>query len=83
MGHSQFMESVRKVIRVRNLALSTEKTYCYWARYFIRRQCYTRASQIQPHGVDDFLSFIAIKKHVAPNLQSQALCALVFLFRYV
>lgn len=83
MSQSVFLEEVRKVIRLRRLALTTEKTYIYWVRYFIRHQGYRSAKDIHAKGVDDFLSYLAVKKNVSPNTQNQALCALAFLFRHV
>lgn len=83
MSKSQFLSEVRKTIRLRQLALATEKTYCYWIRYFIRHQKYASPDEISASGVDQFLSYLATQKHVSPNTQNQALCAIVFLFRHV
>lgn len=83
MPQSSFMKEVQSVIRLRHLALATEKTYCYWIRYFIRFQNYKSREAISAPGVDRFLSHLAINKSVSPNTQNQALCALVFLFRHV
>lgn len=83
MGKSKFMLEVQKVMRLRGLALATEKNYCYWIRYFIRQQNYRSPAQITPQGVDDFISFIAMSKQVSPSTQNQALSAIVFLFRFV
>lgn len=83
MSKSRFLTHVREVIRIRQMALATEKTYCYWIRYFIRHQQYNNPDDISPEGVDQFLSYLATQRHVSPNTQNQALCALVFLFRHV
>lgn len=83
MSHGSFMQRVQGVMRVRHLAHTTEKTYMYWIRYFIRHQAYNTEEEIEAAGVDCFLSFIAITKNVSPSTQNQALCALVFMFRYV
>ncbi|MGH1370833.1 MAG: integron integrase [Cellvibrionaceae bacterium] len=83
MPKSKFMTRVREVIRTRQLALATEKAYCYWIHTFIRQQEYTAPEQICPSGVDAFLSYLAISRDVSPNTQNQAFNALVFLFRHV
>ncbi|WP_299773320.1 integron integrase [uncultured Pseudoteredinibacter sp.] len=83
MRRSKFIEEVRSVMRLRQLALATEKNYIYWIRSFIRHQGYRDAGQIHPHGVDQFLSHLATHKEVSPNTQNQALCALAFLFQHV
>jgi len=83
MESSQFMDRVRGVIRVRQLAYATEKAYCYWIRYFVRFSRYRSAQQIIPKDVTRFLTFLAVDKNVSPNTQNQALNALAFLFRHV
>lgn len=83
MSTSPFLTQVREAIRLRQLALATEKSYCYWIRYFIRHQRCSNPDDITPIGVDQFLSYLATQKHVSPNTQNQALSALVFLFRHV
>lgn len=83
MDASPFMRKVREVIRFRQMALATEKTYCYWIRYFIRFNGYRTPGEIRAEGVDVFLTYLAVTKRVAPNTQNQAFNAIVFLFRHV
>lgn len=83
MESSPFMRRVKDVIRFRQMALATEKTYCYWIRYFIRFNGYRTPDSIQCEGVELFLTHLAVNKHVSPNTQNQALNAIVFLFRHV
>lgn len=65
------------------MALSTEKCYCYWIRFFIRHQAYESEKQISRDGVVSFLSYLANQRDVSPNTQNQAFSALLFLFRHV
>jgi integron integrase len=81
--HSPFIKSVKDIIRARHMALATEKTYCYWIRFFIRHQKYQSPSDIKPDDVTAFLSYLAVTRHVSPNTQNQAFNALLFLFRHV
>lgn len=83
INHSPFMKSVRDIIRAKHMALATEKTYCYWIRFFIRHQSYKSRGDINPVDVTGFLSYLAVNKHVSPNTQNQAFSALLFLFRHV
>lgn len=83
MEASLFMRRVKEVIRFRQMALATDKTYCYWIRYFIRFNGYRTPSCIRSEGVDVFLTHLAVDKNVAPNTQNQALNAIVILFRHV
>ena len=83
MDTSPFMRSVREKIRSLHMALSTEKTYCYWIRFFIRHQDYRNITDIKAEDVTLFLSYLAVERHVSPNTQNQAFSALLFLFRHV
>jgi len=78
MSQGSFMQRVQQVMRVRHLAPTTEKTYMYWMRYFIRHQAYNTEEEIEAAGVDRFLSFIAMTKNVSPSTQNQALCLGVY-----
>jgi integrase len=84
INHSSFMKSVKDIIRARHMALAaTEKTYCYWIRFFIRHQGYKYRGDINPADVTGFLTHLAVNRHVSPNTQNQAFSALLFLFRHV
>ncbi len=83
MAGSPFMRQVRSVIRVQQKAFTTEKTYCYWINQFIRFCDYQSPDEICAQDVTRYLTHIAVNRHVSPNTQNQALCALVFLFKYV
>lgn len=83
INHSPFIKSVKDVIRSRHMALATEKTYCYWIKFFIRHQGYKSRGDINPNDVTSFLTHLAVNKHVSPNTQNQAFSALLFLFKHV
>lgn len=83
MNNSPFMTSVRDTLRVKQMALSTEKSYCYWIRHFIRYHNYGSPDEIESDDVTAFLTYLAVSRQVSPNTQNQAFNALLFLFRYV
>ena len=83
INHSPFMRSVRDTIRAKHMAFATEKTYCYWIRFFIRHQRYQSKGDISPDHVTGFLTHLAVNRNVSPNTQNQAFSALLFLFRHV
>ncbi len=80
---SPFMQRVREVMRARYLALATEKSYCYWIRYFIRQQRPSSPETMTREQVTAFLSWLATEQSISPATQNQAFNALVFLFRHV
>lgn len=83
MNTSPFMKTVRETIRVKQMALATEKIYCYWIRFFIRYHHYSSPGEIRSDDVIAFLTYLAVSRRVSPNTQNQAFDALLFLFRHV
>lgn len=83
MSQSPFLRRVRECIRVRQLAYTTEKTYCYWIRFFIRQQAIRHPDEMTEEKLTAFLSLLAVERNVSPNTQNQAFNALLFLFKQV
>ena len=77
------LTKTRDVLRVKQLALNTEKTYLSWLRQF---QIFLGAKPPQGLTFDDmrrFLSYLAVERKVAASTQNQALNAILFLYRHV
>ncbi len=83
MNNSPFMKKVRDTLRFKQMALSTEKNYCYWIGFFIRHHNYASPEAIRSDDVTSFLTHLAVIRHVSPSTQNQAFNALLFLFRHV
>lgn len=83
MSTSPFLRRVQGVLRVRQMAYATEKTYCYWIRYFIRQQHIRHPDEMDADKLTAFLTYLAVQQKVSPNTQNQAFNALLFLFRHV
>lgn len=79
----KLMDRVRATLRVKRYSLRTEKTYCYWIRFFIRFHGIRHPSTMAGGEVRQFLEHLAIERHVAAATQNQALNAIVFLYRHV
>lgn len=80
---SPFMESVRSEIRLRGYSIRTEKSYLFWIRRFIYFIDKRHPRDAGTKEIKDFLTWLAVDKHVAANTQKVALNALVFLYRKV
>ena len=76
---SPFIESIRVVIRTKQYSLKTEKSYLYWARYFIRFHQLKHPNEMGNKEVETFLSHLAAVRGVSAATQNQALCAIVFI----
>ncbi|MFQ5636282.1 MAG: integron integrase, partial [Gammaproteobacteria bacterium] len=71
---------VRYAMRERKLAYTTEKTYVHWIRAYIRFHKMRHPVDMGAAEVDEFLSWLATVRRVAPGTQAIALNALVFLY---
>ncbi|WP_028484586.1 integron integrase [Thioalkalivibrio sp. ALE17] len=79
----RLMERVRTTLRTLRYSPRTEKTYCYWIRYYIRFHGIQHPATMGGPEVRRFLEFLAVERKVAAATQNQALNALVFLYRHV
>jgi len=74
---------VRKKIRLRHFAYSTEQSYCGWiARYYDYCLRLPQA-QAPEQKAESFLTHLALRERVAARTQNQALAALLFLYKEV
>lgn len=76
-------DQLRAVIRVNRYSIRTEKSYWYWARYFIRFHKMKHPRDMGAQEVNEFLTWLAVHRNVAAATQAQALNALVFLYAKV
>lgn len=72
----------RKALRLRHRAYSTEKTYLTWLRSFRGFVKGLNPISLTAGHIQDFLSHLAVEKHVSPATQNQALNALIFVYRH-
>ncbi len=87
LASKRLLDQVRERIRYLHYSLSTEKTYLYWVRFYVRWS--GRAGTMRhPRDmgapeVEAFLSMLATERHVSASTHNQALSALLFLYREV
>lgn len=79
----KLLERVRGAIRVRHLSLRTEKAYLQWIRRYILFHRKRHPLEMGEKEINEFLTHLAVEKRVSPSTQTQALCALLFLYRTV
>jgi integron integrase len=79
----RLLDRVRAVIRLRGLSLRTEKCYLQWARRFILFHNKRHPGTMGKAEVEQFLAHLAVEGHVAASTQSQAINALLFLYKQV
>jgi site-specific recombinase XerD len=83
----KLLDQVRTVARVRRLALRTEECYVRWTEQYIRfhktADGFCHPNTLGAAHVEQFLTYLAVERHVSANTQNQALAALLFLYRDV
>lgn len=78
---SQFIERIRADMRLRGYSLKTEKTYLTWIYsyiYFLKKR---HPPEVDVSEIKNYLTYLAVERHVAVNTQKVALNTLVYLYR--
>lgn len=84
----RLLDQLRECLRYRHYSLSTEKSYVYWVRFFVRWSARAGGAMRHPRDmgaadVQAFLTMLACERHVSSSTHNQALSALLFLYRDV
>ena len=79
----RLLDQVREAIRTRHYSYRTEEAYAGWIRRFILFHHKRHPAEMGKTDVEAFLSSLATDAHVSASTQSQALNALLFLYRVV
>lgn len=68
----KLMDRVRATLRVKRCSPRTEKTYCYWIRYFIRFHGVRNPASMGAPEVKTFLEHLAVDRYVAAATQNHS-----------
>lgn len=79
----KLLDRMRLAIRTRHYSRRTEEAYLAWVRRFVRFHEMRHPAELPPSSVAAFLSHLANESRVSASTQSQALSALLFLYRDV
>jgi integron integrase len=79
----KLLDRVRQAIRVRHYSPRTEQAYVHWIRCYIFFHRLRHPAEMGVPEINAFLSHLAVSEHVSASTQTQALSALVFLYRNV
>lgn len=74
---------VRQAVRVRHYSARTEESYVAWVRRFVRFNAMRHPSELGAGDVNRFLTALAEAGRPSASTQTQALSALLFLYRHV
>jgi integron integrase len=80
---SDLIEQMRQALRSRHYSLRTEQAYCLWVRRFIYFHDRRHPATLAEPEINAFLTHLAVTEQVSASTQTQALSALLFLYRNV
>jgi integrase-like protein len=79
----KLLDRVREAARVRHLSLRTERAYAQWVRRYILFHGKRHPAEMGEAEINAFLTHLAVEGKVSASTQTQALCAILFLYRAV
>ncbi len=79
----RLLDTLRAQIRYLHYSLRTEQAYVHWVRAYIRYHKLRHPAEMSRQEIEDFLSWLATERQVAPATHNQALSALLFLYQKV
>jgi integron integrase len=79
----KLLDQLRASILRKGYSRATERSYVHWARQYILFHRKRHPREMGEKEIEEFLSYLAMRRDVAASTQNQALAALVFLYRNV
>lgn len=77
---TRFMDQLRAFIRSKQMAYTTEKSYCRWIADYIRFHRMQHPKDLDDQAIDEYLSHLVLQRNLAINTQKSALNAIVFVY---
>jgi len=79
----RLLDQVRDAIRTRHYSYRTEEAYVGWIRRFILFHGKRHPAEMGKPEIEQFLTALAVERHVSASTQNQALAAVLFLYQHV
>lgn len=83
LGKPKLLARIREAIRIRQYSPRTEQAYVEWVKRYVFFHKLRHPAEMGPQEIQAFLSDLAVRGHVSASTQNQALCALIFMYKYV
>ena len=80
---SALITQMQLALRARHYSRRTERAYCMWARRCIRFHWLRHPAEMAEPEINAFVTHLAVHEKVSASTQTQALSALLFLYRHV
>lgn len=79
----KLLDQLRDCIRTKHYSVRTEEAYVGWVRQFILYHNKRHPQEMGAAEVNQFISCLAVERHLSASTQNQALSAVVFLYQHV
>jgi len=79
----QILDRLREALRCRHYSRRTEQAYRHWVNRFVFFHHMRPPVEMAEPEINAFLTHLAIKERVSASTQTQALSAILFLYRHV
>jgi len=79
----KLLDRLREALRSRHYSRRTEQSYCHWVKRFIYFHNVRHPAHMAEPEINAFLTHLAVKDRVSASTQTQALSALLFVYRHV
>lgn len=76
------IKTLTESLKTKHYSVRTIERYSYWIKEFLRSY-HNNFENLGQKEINEFLTDLAVKKHVSASTQNQALAALLFYFRYI
>lgn len=83
LGEKKLLDRVRDALRLGHYSLRTEECYVSWMTRYILFHNKRHPAEMGGREIEEFLTELAVRGHVSASTQTQALNALVFLYKNV
>ncbi len=77
----RLLDTLRDVLRAKHYAYRTEQAYVHWSRRYILFHDKRHPREMGVPEIERFLTHLAVHQNVSASTQTQALCALLFLYK--
>ncbi len=81
--HDRIEEEMKRILRIKHRALSTERAYIGWVHDFFQYFSHIDPYSLESSHVEQYLSYLAVKRKVSKATQRLAINALLFFFRNI
>jgi integron integrase len=79
----RLLDQLRETLRTRHYSIRTEQSYVQWIRRFIIFHNKKHPKLLGEKEINAFLTHLAVNRRVSASTQTQALCAILFLYKEV